>query len=82
MHVSFYCFSTGQEAEGSARTDNISEAISRVYNRTLRKKGTKVEHVAAITRFTEHLFHVQMGYYDPKVNATQLSPLMVVRIER
>lgn len=67
--------------EGRAHTTDINEAIARVYNRTLRVKGTGLEEVVTNNTIAERVYEVRMGSWEPRANAYSLGDRLVVSVE-
>jgi hypothetical protein len=65
---------------GSARTDNVNEAIARVYNREIRQAGSPRCHVALREKIADGTYIVQMGHACND-RATCLDSRMVVHID-
>jgi hypothetical protein len=70
------------EVTGTARTDSWQAAATRVYNRHVRVRGTRVEYIAAVERIAPDYYLCTFGYADPRQpRATIVTNRVTVRVE-
>lgn len=67
-------------AAGRANTADPLEAMQRVYNRTLRPRGTARECVALSERIADGVYRVQFGHDIPALQAASLGPVYIVQV--